>query len=606
MKKFTISLAFLATVLGSYGCNKENATSEPVPMIPVVKCIDATRASGADKAEELLFSVPIKSDAGEEYTLEAWIGDTECGMPETKGTPITNGNLATVYGSFKTKAYCNDLSVYSGMKEATAACNGGDWSYDKTYKWPADNYCPLTFCSYAPVDANLNITLASGPKASFTYTVSGTDAQSQKDLLFAMDTQGPGTTGKININFHHALTSVKFIKGDIADCTISSISLVNFHDSGSAEFENGNWTWTPETSPKKYTQSFNTNVESVSDEGSLDPDTTNESRTFMVIPQNLAGNNAKIEISLGSSTITYDLSSASDSKVKDWSSYAGKTVTFKVNKKEPILDVVIVMDMSYSLMTTSKNYIINGVIGSQDKSIANLEKYCVSSLIDGLKKTGVSVSLIYFSGGSYSTSLPSSLGNVTDTRIINHFSDLMENSETLKSKINSSSFYYSTTNTWSSLDVALQEASYEFSEKGRAGSDRVVVVFSDFLYTRGEQGDGIVTGTYSFNRTYSGKGDNKHYYASDAVEKSKDLKDNGVRVYSVFCPCGEWVNTSTSTQAYKDMRSYARCISSDYPSATNYNDGETGQITNSTSYTYAIYLQDLDVLMGTVASNILN
>ena len=254
MKTYNIAIALLAVASCMTGCNKENTPSDSNVIVPVVKGIQATKSSLAENEEQLLFSVPVKSDDGGEYTLEAWISDTECGMPGTKGTPIDDvSELESVYGTFKTKAYCNAVhsyDVYSSMQNATASydSNSGNWSYDKTYKWPAAEYCPLTFCSYAPVGTNLtNLSLASSPKtASFTYTLpspdGSSDAVNQKDLLFAMDEGSRGTTGQININFHHALTAVKFTRGDISDCTISSISLVNFYDTGNAAYNGSGWT----------------------------------------------------------------------------------------------------------------------------------------------------------------------------------------------------------------------------------------------------------------------------------------------------------------------------------------------------------------------------
>lgn len=588
-------------------------------IIPVVSSTVMTKASSdQNDAEQLLFSVPLDADNGEEYTLEAWISDTPSNVPETKGTPVTTGNIQDVYGSFKTTAFCGG-QPYSGLQDATVTYSNSEWAFDNVYYWPSDG-SSLTFCSVAPIgtwnNQVSNLSWNNGTEATFTYTLpspnGSSDAFNQDDLLIAMDTQSAGTSGEAEINFHHALTFVDFIVGSLKDVTINSISLKNFYGTGTCTYTPGStpsFSWSSPSNKNTYVQDFGQKIESSTDDGYSIGDW---SKTFMMIPQQLPSD-AEIVITYNTDkTVSYKIGADNTTKdksgnlINNWSPYAGKSITFKVNKNDPMIDVVIVMDMSYSLTITSENYKIDEKKGSS-LSIAKIEKYCVSSLLSSLKKTGVSVSLIYFSGGSYSTSLNNSPGNVTDTRIINHFSDLMGDNvvEDLNSKINNSSFSYNTTNTWSSLDVALQEASYEFSEKGRAGSDRVVVVFSDFLYARGEQGDGIVTGTYTFNKSWSGSRDNKHYYASDAVEKSKDLKDSGVRVFSVFCPCGEWVNTSTSTQAYKDMRSYARCISSDYPSATTYDNGDTGQITNNSSYTYAVYLQDLDVLMATIAEEIL-
>lgn len=644
MKREIIAIGLMTVIICASGCQKENQ-SEGNVIVPVVKSIStATKASLSDDAEQLLFSAPVKSDAGEEYTLEAWISDTECGMPGTKGVPIDNvTKLKDEYGTFKTTAYCKDLSIYSGMKDATATYNNGSWSYDKTYKWPAAEYCPLTFCSYAPADASISsLSLASGPAASFTYTAS------DKDLLFAMDTHDRGTKGEIEIHFHHALTSVKFTRGDISGCTIRTISLENFYGTGVATYDGSGWTWTPSgTANTTYTHTFNRNVNDVSaatgatdSGGSLDPN-SNESLTFMVIPQNLSGNSAKIKITLSDdSEITYDLSGSKDSEINNWSSYAGKTVTFKVNKK--VFDVVLVLDASQSMNFGDGDNISfsekSNFSTSDGKKRFVYQKYAAINLLKELKQQkGVNVSLIWCSGLYNSTYVvvgdnaqPSSWTvneydisrypkTTTYTSLIKHLSDASTTAGELIDYLSNKDFKQAG-NDPSCIYLGLQLAYYELVEKSkRSGVKRRVVIFSD----------GYPNYVSDFNHYNDGGGYNSEWpniveqYANYTLTVSSGIKINSnsknylhhsakdikslesTQIYSVLTG-GEKLSTNTS-KGPKQQRMLMDAISSNHPTATAYTEGsETLSTTvESGKYAYTLYGQNLDTFMPELAKIIL-
>lgn len=330
-------------------------------IIPVVSSTVMTKASSdQNDAEQLLFSVPLDADNGEEYTLEAWISDTPSNVPETKGTPVTTGNIQDVYGSFKTTAFCGG-QPYSGLQEATVTYSNSEWAFDNVYYWPSDG-SSLTFCSVAPVGTwnkqVSNLSWNNGAEATFTYTLpspnGSSDAFNQDDLLIAMDTQSAGTSGEAEIKFHHALTFVDFIVGSLKDVTINSISLKNFYGTGTCTYTPGStpsFSWSSPSNKNTYVQDFGQKIESSTTDGYSIGDW---SKTFMMIPQQLPSD-AEIVITYNTDkTVSYKIGADNTTKdksgnlINNWSPYAGKSITFKVNKKIEPIDIIFVLDESDS------------------------------------------------------------------------------------------------------------------------------------------------------------------------------------------------------------------------------------------------------------------
>lgn len=585
-------------------------------IIPVVSSTVMTKASSdQNDAEQLLFSVPLDADNGEEYTLEAWISDTPSNVPETKGTPVTTGNIQDVYDSLKTTAFCGG-QPYSGLQDATVTYSNSEWAFDNVYYWPSDG-SSLTFCSVAPVgtwnNQVSNLSWNNGTKATFTYTLpspkGSSDAVNQDDLLIAMDTQSAGTSGEAEINFHHALTFVDFIVGSLKDVTINSISLKNFYGTGTCTYTPGStpsFSWSSPSNKNTYVQDFGQKIESSTDDGYSIGDW---SKTFMMIPQQLPSD-AEIVITYNTDkTVSYKIGADNTTKdksgnlINNWSPYAGKSITFKVNKNDPMIDVVIVMDMSRSLRTNqtadgTKHYVTfeRAVIDKYPSSPHSdnfmvTEKYFVLKLLDDLNEKGVFVSLVYFSSGSFSDALNDSPGEVSDTRIINHLASADVSVDKLKSTVNTIKFKYSSTGNDSFLNVGLQEAYYELFSKGRERATKNVVVLSDFVSSKGKTDDGYSSGSLSFD------GNN----AESAVAESKKIKDQGAKIYTVFLSAGDYWNNKDSG---KQLRQYARAISSDYPTITTYSSASNEKIAND-SYTYTVHNQILDDLVATIAEKIL-
>lgn len=366
-------------LLCAVSCQKESGLGKTGKgrEIKVKLGMDQITKSGEDPAEEFLFAVPFVTDSGQELSLEAFISDIPEGFQgyATKGAPVTTDNLASLYGSFKTTVYKGDDVYTDPMSQKTMSNievigdEYGYWFLDEgPYYWPEEEDEELIFCSSAPISAASvsNIAWDNGTELTFDYTNTpggtGNDAKAQKDLIFGINANSrtshtDGHEVFAWINFSHALTAVKFIRGEIENCTINTVTMKNFYGAGSASAvinttagdDRGlKFTWTPSGALKTYVQTFGNEIGEAGESGAvalngtLDP-SDDESCTFMMIPQELPAT-ATIEISLtvGSTTRTVSLnlgsiteeqagSAANAAKLKDWSTYAGKVITMKVN-----------------------------------------------------------------------------------------------------------------------------------------------------------------------------------------------------------------------------------------------------------------------------------
>ena len=371
MRKISSIFCTLTVLACFVSCQQENAFFNKGGEIKVkLEGSAVTKSESSSFEEEFLFAVPMVTSSGDTLSVEAFISD----MPDdyaqycpTKGAPITTANIGDKFGSFKTTVY-KGTSIYADersgqMSNVTVSYAEGEWSLaGGPYYWPKDG-SDIVFCSNAPVSGSgvSGINWNNGTKVAFSYvnTPSGVDgsgkyhdAENQQDILFAINKQNINSNdGVALINFSHALVGVKFIKGDIEGCTVESISLKNFKSSGNSEgtprTDNPNslsFTWSDQATLKDYTQTFGTAVDIVADKGSLDPN-EDESCTFMMIPQELddeAGVEIKLKygtsdsqtliVNLGSMTAEEAGSENNAGKIKDWSTYAGKVITLRVNR----------------------------------------------------------------------------------------------------------------------------------------------------------------------------------------------------------------------------------------------------------------------------------
>lgn len=334
-------------------------------------------SKGAESAPGgvLLYSQPLSLSSGD-AVLEVYLSDIrsekapENAAPEaaSKGAVTTTDNIGSLYGSLKLSAYDESGRIYTSydtdgrgtaMSNVSVTYSGGSWTLaGGPYWWPEGG--SLHLCSYSPSSASEwggsvpSFRYSDGAMhASFSYSIpaygSDADAELQPDLLVGIDMDQTGTPEAsregyrtADITLTHALTAVRFTRGDIADCHITDVTLENLHPYGTGDLDGstGEWTWSASGTPVTYSQSFDKTLTG-SDKparesyegGSLDASSYGE-RTFMVIPQALP-ENARIVIYVEDEIHPIELpvgrmSGANASVLGDWSGYAGKMLTFAV------------------------------------------------------------------------------------------------------------------------------------------------------------------------------------------------------------------------------------------------------------------------------------
>lgn len=398
MKKTTTIISALFILMCAVSCQKENGQEDVIKgkEIKIEQgTVLPTKATPASTVkEEVLFTMPIVTENGDTLSLVASISDmTDAPAPQTcltKGAPVTTENLGDLYKSFKTTVYKGGSLYTDGlgktMDGVTVTYGTDGWSLvGAPYRWPAPSD-KLVFCSSAPVSAAgvSGLSWNNGSKVTFDYanTPSGSDtsgashdAENQTDIIFAINEQSSEDhAGTALINFSHALVGVKFIKGDIEGCTLEKVTLSNFKSQGSAVGTlnadgNLDFAWTPSGDLKNYTQTFTgaVNVDNLADKASMDP-TENEAYTFLMIPQTLSSD-ASVEIylhyggfsyqylsvNLGSITAEQAGSAANAAKLKDWSTYAGKVITIRINRADLAVAVDETFDGSVKADVGAKN-----------------------------------------------------------------------------------------------------------------------------------------------------------------------------------------------------------------------------------------------------------
>ena len=384
MKKKILIIVSLCA-LGLVGCQRSDLIEHTQgDLIEVeVSGRDYTKAGeDASSDGELLAVRKFVTEQGDTLYISAYLSDMEDHLPlqgteETKGAPISESNLGTLYGTINTTVYDASGSVYVSedkdgnkktMKDVEVSFSSDKWSFNDSYYWPKAGG-DLYFCSMAPVELLpegtsplvSNIAWDKDSKLlTFDYTMPepGTaepynDAVNQKDLLVAVDKNNKNNGSQARINLCHALTGVRFVMGEsTAGVKLKSVSLNNFNSAGTATIKRGRnkadnadstmVNWSALSGTKNFTQSF-TDEEVASRTTNADFDKTdNKLKTFMVIPQTL-GENAELVIYLASAlhpeVLKFEMITAEEPALKDWSNYAGKMITFRINSYVGLVSV---------------------------------------------------------------------------------------------------------------------------------------------------------------------------------------------------------------------------------------------------------------------------
>lgn len=279
----------------------------------------------------------------------------------TKGTPATEANVQTLYGTFSSVAYDGTTAVNVGEESTfdfAYKTVSGKWTHVFTAN-PYTSHANLYFFAWMPEKPDGTVFDPSAKTISFSYTVPA-NAAAQKDLLFG----GKATTqdaydANPTITFYHALAGVKFAIGnDHNNTQIKRVSLKNVVKSGSVVIspETPSVVWTPGESKADY--SFD--VPAVTETGGVKNLNDAElSLTFWLIPQTL-GADAVLEV-------TYAIAGGAEKTVSakvnealggDLVLGAGELHTFTLNPNEvnvTVTDTVAADELSTIVIKNSGN-----------------------------------------------------------------------------------------------------------------------------------------------------------------------------------------------------------------------------------------------------------
>ncbi|MDE6716585.1 MAG: fimbrillin family protein [Muribaculaceae bacterium] len=251
---------------------------------------------------------PLLLEGGEETLyLHSYVSDRVGYIPgedsgiETRGVEITNSDLLRRYhGNFTVLANLSDSERYFGWSEVSKEEVSDLWRTSRTEYWPASR--PLDFYAISPASeySSLETLSAQGGKISFSYEAkrgeSGRDADAQTDLLLSIARcdKGSSRNGSAPLEFHHALSAVKFAIRDVANGEIESITISGVKSAGVCIFDStGATEWSDHSGTGSYTQNFNYKVNGL---GAVDPSEENADilltasmpeKTFMLIPQQI-------------------------------------------------------------------------------------------------------------------------------------------------------------------------------------------------------------------------------------------------------------------------------------------------------------------------------
>lgn len=238
MKKHLLPITcLLAGLVFSVSCVEEIKGGEELAKNEIAFHISTaqTKAKMSQVAEQGA-TIPLGvSTEGGELTLVETIESLDF-LPVTKGTPVYDENVETVYGA-KFDAHDANGNLPAAVFEYSKANGFWSFNYDEDPWKSADE---IAYWMNMPVAAdltsagvtNLNGT---GTKVTFTYQSKRT-ASSQKDILFTVRTiteNGYKNNGENNLTFFHALTGVKFAIGNkVNDTQITKVEFIGLYDAG--------------------------------------------------------------------------------------------------------------------------------------------------------------------------------------------------------------------------------------------------------------------------------------------------------------------------------------------------------------------------------------
>ena len=221
--------------------------------------------------------------------------------PITKGAPVTNNNL-NLYGEkialkafYENEQIVNDVFVFdqNGSVRTSIACY-----------WPVAENAMVNFWSFHPKEIAqapdyIISNDATAPSLSFYYNQKKAgenihilvDATEQKDIFMAYARQGK-ESGSVDLNYIHALSSIKFQTGKALSGEVQNITISNVYAGGTLTYSpNGSDKISWDLDDDRYTldQDFAKGIEEdfIGDQSQgINRDIDNT--IFMLIPQPLA------------------------------------------------------------------------------------------------------------------------------------------------------------------------------------------------------------------------------------------------------------------------------------------------------------------------------
>lgn len=389
--------------------NGQSGTSDKgtLAMEDVVVGIDNMTKANVSGRTISLGEQMFVTEKGNSVCLEAFIEDMPAVAGQqtaaTKGSAIGMTGFKAKYGQFAVNVYKDGAIFHStgkytdkngaqknvdkNMEGSKVKFASDTWAFDDVYLWPAgasDSLKNLAFCSYAPVDSfktsgytcagnltwnNTDSTFSFDYKSPAHDFTAKDDAQRQADILMGVDVQNVEKhKGSVYINMKHALVGVRFIKGDILG-TIEAMSLNNFYTTGTAKYHaagarKDSIRWTGQANKGMFTQRFDFNTVTYATDGTPLDQTSDSSKTFLVIPQKLdtvtKATQPEIIIHMAGAlhpdVLKFSEIIRAFPALEDWSTYAGKIITFKIKSSKANNVSVTVSDLVDGL--TKKNIVI--------------------------------------------------------------------------------------------------------------------------------------------------------------------------------------------------------------------------------------------------------
>ncbi len=223
---------------------------------------------------------------------------------QTRGMQVSSADLLLKFHeNFKVSGHLvDDNTQYLGWSDARIADSDRNvWYSARTVYWPASESLRFHAVSPASEFSNLSRLDASNGVMRFDYTApkgeEDKDAEMQADLLLASyQCDKKSHSGLVPLDFHHALSAVKFAVRDVLGGEVVNVTISGVRGSGSCTFtadsESNNVVWSGQKGNDTFSQDFNYILsDRVVDPADSDKDEVltdkMPEKTFMMIPQRI-------------------------------------------------------------------------------------------------------------------------------------------------------------------------------------------------------------------------------------------------------------------------------------------------------------------------------